>query len=208
MDCSKGLAAALGLTLAFSAPALKAEDNSTRRFGAQVVFAAPKSDLAKMLPNTGTGGALFVEQNLNEDAIIQTRFQYVGFGKTQNLSSFGGNAYLPPSPLSLTADVTALAVEIRQFLPVTTFRQVYLLAGLAGTRYELRSTVQGTALDANGIKVAGVVESKVKTSTKLAMTVGLGLDFDRTWGLGVRYTQMPIDGTTLGSLETNLSVRF
>jgi hypothetical protein len=208
MDCSKGLAAALGLTLAFGAPALKAEDDASQRFGAQLVIATPRSDLARMIPNTGTGGALFVEQNLNEDTIIQTRFQYVAFGKAQNLTGFSGNAYLPPSPLSLTADATALAVEVRHFLPVTTFRHVYVLAGLSGMRYELRSTFQGTAVDANGITVAGVQESKLKSSTKLAVTVGLGLDFDRTWGLGMRYTHMPIDGTTLGSLETNLSVRF
>jgi hypothetical protein len=194
--------------MACCSPALKAEIVDLQRFGAQVVAATPRSDLQKMMPGTGLGGALFAEQNLTEDAIIQTRVQYLDFGKGQNLPGFQGNAYLPPAPLNLKANAATVAVEVRQYLPLTRFRTLYALAGLAGTRYEFRSTFQGTAVDANGITVPGLLQTKEKTSTKCAVLVGLGLDLDRTWGLGVRYSHMTIDGTALGTLETNLSVRF
>ena len=195
------------MLLIAAGPRLLAEEvRESLRFGMELLVAAPLGDLRDMSLKTGRGGALFAEQAFTDTSIIQTRISYLTFPDNKDVFIPKSYPFLPINPLSLTADATAIGVEVRQFFNAS--RGAFVLAGLSASRYEFRSSYRGTAVDQNGITIEGLYERKYKTSTKVGFALGLGYDFGTRASLTVRYTAMPIDGATLATAMGGLSVRF
>lgn len=204
---SKGLAMRVLLSAAASAPFLHADEiPDPMRFGAEVLVASPLNDLRNMTGRTGLGGSLFAEQPFTNTSIIQTRASFITYGENKDLQAVRPYPFLPPKPLTLSINTAAISVEIRQYFHHT--QGPFVLGGLSATRYEFRSAYLGTAVDQNGITIPGQYESKVKTSTKVGLALGLGYDFDDSTALTLRYTTMPIDGASLSALQAGLSFRF
>lgn len=210
MKLPSGQSLAILLALTASQASLKAESLSPMTFGAELAGSSPLQDLRAMTPKTGVGLGLFAELPFNETAIIQTRFSVTRFATTQPplaSSPVQASPFHPAGPLSLAANSAAVAVEIRQYLPLTQAKRIFILAGVTAMRYEFRSAYRGTAVDQNGITLPGVHEAKVKTSTKAALSAGLGYDFQGA-ALSLRYITLPMDGHNLATLETGFSFRF
>jgi hypothetical protein len=63
-------------------------------------------------------------------------------------------------------------------------------------------------VDQNGIPIPGIVRYKDKTSVKIGLAVGAGVELYRGVALSARFTTVDISGVTYGALETSLSCRF
>ena len=205
---TKGLA--LLILLSCGSPLLQAEELTPTAYGAEVVLAAPLLSLRDLTGKTGRGLALFAEQPLSDSAIIQTRIGFINYPlvtKPTNPQTPHTYPFIPDNSYSLSANATSLAIDVRQYLPLSLVKHIFVLAGLTATRYEFRANYDGSTTDANGVTVAEPMSEKVKTSTKCGFEVGAGYDFHGVI-LTVRYAHLPMDGHSLAALETGLSVRF
>lgn len=180
----------------------------TTKYGVQVLLASPQDDFRSITAKTGLGVGAFVEQSLTPSSVIQTRADYVQYGRVTDPNGSSGNDFIPANALAVKADTASVGVDVRQYLPISNFRCLYVLAGVSATRFEFRADYVSSALDANGIPIPGVIEQKSKTSTKCGLAVGAGYDFQGRVALTVRYTMVPTDGSTLATVETGLSFRF
>ena len=208
MTVSKGIAfAALALS-ALGAP-LRAEIvlNDTQ-YGLSAAGVAPLQDLRDVTGKSGYQLGLFAENKLNPTTYLQTRLDFTRFPETRDLARSRPVKFLPTGALTLSANATALSVDVRHLLPYRGLRDVFLIAGVSLIRYEFSSTAPGTAVDQNGIPIPGLIQAKVKTSLKLAGVVGAGYQLSPHWTASARYTLMPIDGALLATLAVGAGVRF
>ena len=180
------------------------EDRETQdwRVGVKVLGASPRQDFKDLDSRAGFGGALFVENGINDGWQVQSYISFIRFPQVTNTTFRGA------SVLTLSADSAALGVDLHYHLPFRDLERVYLLAGLMGTSYEFVTTSASNQLNANLQPVGGSVTSKYRTAFQLGTAVGLGLDLSRNFSFGVRYTYVNVDGTAYATLETGLALRF
>ena len=210
MDKSKCLGS-LALVCAFGwNQALHAADPATApscRYGMRFLSATPRQDFREVLPRTGFGLGLFADADLGSGTTAQARFDFIRFPQTSRAGSQNLPGYPAPVPaLALLADSAALGMDLRHGIPG--LGRVYGLAGVTAIRYEYDVAYAGNKVDQNGIPTPGIIRAKDKTSLKLGLAVGLGVDLWHGLALTGRYTAVDIDGFTFATLETSLSYRF
>jgi hypothetical protein len=178
------------------------------KFGVQVFTASPRVDLKALTSRPGVGAGLFAEQAYSKYSVIQTRLDYISYGKgTPNASASGLSLPIPSTPQTLSANAVSLGVDLKQFLPLSNRQSLFALVGLNGTRYEFKTT-GGTSFDSDGNPLPGMLPAKDKTPVKLGFALGVGYEYANTWALTVRYTFTPSNNVMLSAIETGISARF
>jgi len=172
------------------------------RVGVKLLGASPRQDFKDMDNRFGFGGAVFVENAINDGWQVQSYLSFISFPQVANTTFRGA------SVLSLSANSAALGVDVHYHLPVRGLEKFYVLGGLMGTRYEFSAILSSNQLNADLQAVGGTVTTKYRTPFQLGTAVGMGFDLDRTFSLGVRYTYISIDDITYATLETGLSLKF
>jgi hypothetical protein len=203
------LVSALALSCSLALPAAELEEGpGTCRYGVRLIAATPRQDFRDMTGRTGFGAGLFAETALSPTTALQTRFDFISYPQTNQPGGAQITSLTVPKPITLAVDSTALGVDIRHNLPYPKLERVYLLGGLMGIRYEFNSSAIGTVNGQNGVPVPGIIRTKQKTSFKLGLAVGLGVELHQGLALSGRFTTIDINGTTFATLETSLSYRF
>lgn len=199
----------LALAASRALTAADLSDPSGYRYGVRILSAWPRQDFREALPKTGSGAGVFVENDLGAGTTAQTRFDFIRYPQADRSDTRG----LPDAPgagsiLALLANSASIGLDLRHPLPVPGLQRVHALAGVMAIRYEFDASYAGTRVDQNGIPIPGIIRAKDKTSLRIGLAVGLGLDLWRGLALAGRYTTLNIDGFTFGTLETSLSYRF
>ena len=178
-------------------------------YGFQVYLARPLLNLRSMTNRTGIGGGLYMEEPLGPNTFLQSRIDYVDYKQVNNLASTNGLDFIPANVTALSANSATIGLDLRQYLPYSGMKRIYIIAGTSATRYEFQTLAPGTAVDQNGIPVPNVIlNTKTKTSLKWGVDIGLGYDLSSRWAVIARYTFLPVDGQSLAALEYGLRVRF
>jgi hypothetical protein len=201
----------LGLLACGCVQAPAAEEDLPRpwQYGIRVLAASPRQDFRNLVHRTGLGAGLFVETEVGSGWIAQTRFDYVDYPQVANPGTSAITPYAPAAPLRLNVNAASLGADLRHPLPFEGWAgRFYGQAGLMGIRYEYETASANTVLDQYGNPLPGVVRTKNKTSVKVGMDVGVGVEIVRGLDLAERFTTVNIDGFTLGNWETSLSYRF
>jgi len=186
--------------------AVELEGPHTYRYGLRLSAATPRQDFRDISASTGLGGGLFAESEVSPFTTLQTRFDYIAFPQNNRPNGAGIPAWTAPNPITLSANSTALGIEVRHaYSGIPWFS---LTAGLMGIRYEFDTSAASTLIDQNGLPVTGITRVKRKTPVKLGLSVGVAFEPFRGLVLAERFTTASIEGTTFATLEASLSYRF
>lgn len=192
------------------APTLVASDltpDPETRLGACLSAVTPRQDFRDLTRRTGTGVELSLEQPLPGPWSIRSRAFYITFREGPAPASSPAPSLLPPGALRMAVDQMGIGAEVTYRVP--RLGGLFFLGGLQGTRFEFKTVAQGPPADPSDLAgPATTLLVKEKTSFKLGWTLGAG------WRLGphlevlARFNAINLDGTTLGTLEGGLGVRF
>jgi hypothetical protein len=192
--------------LAWGCRAAEPEAPAPYRYGIRVLSATPAQDFRDVDSRAGFGGGLFMEAPVGSGWIAQTRFDYILYPQVNQPYLTPVSRYTLPNALTLSADSAGLGVDLRH--PVAGLKGLYVLVGMTGIRYEFQTSAASSQIDQNGIPIPGIVRYKERTSVKLGLALGAGLELYPGLALSERFTTVNILGTTFGALETSLSYRF
>jgi len=185
------------------------DDPPPLRYGVRITASSPRQDFRQIISRTGLGGGVFVEAPAGSGWIAQTRLDYIRFPQTNRPDTTLIPAYSTPGPITLNVDSASLGLDLRHALADSgPFARVCGLAGVTFIRYEFQTSAANIQIDQNGIPIPGIVRYKDKTSVKIGLAVGAGVELCRGLDLSARFTTVDIFGVTFGALETSLSYRF
>jgi opacity protein-like surface antigen len=202
------LMVALAFACAWALPAAELGSPEACRYGVRLLTASPRQDFRGITGRTGLGVGVFADAELGAGTVLETRVDFLDYPQTNQPKAAPIAAYTVHNPISLVANSVAVGLDLRHALPFDGMRRFYALGGLMAIRYEFGSSGAGNLVDANGIPLPGITRRKDRTSVKMGLALGLGVEITGNLALTGRYTTVNIDGTTFATLETGLSYRF
>jgi len=209
MKISKKIGWALFVLAGAWAHAADPADAAPLQYGMRIISASPRQDFRQVISRTGFCAGVFVETPTGAGWIAQTRLDYIRFPQTNSPDTTLIPRYSTPDPITLNVDSASLGVDFRHALADSgLFARVYGLAGAMLIRYEFQTSAANTQIDQNGIPIPAIVRYKDKTSVKIGLAVGAGIELYQGLALSARFTTVDIFGVTFGTLETSLSYRF
>ena len=171
-------------------------------------MASPRQDFKDLSGTSGAGGGFFVESTLQPGLTVRSRFDYLSFKEGPGKGSALLPALVPPTTQRLSTTLDSIGAELRAHPVSGLLEDFFLLGGVSGMRAEFTAVGPSGLVDANGQPLPGTVRIKDRTSVKVGLSAGVGLQFCRASALTLRYTTANLTGVTLATLETGLEIRF
>jgi hypothetical protein len=191
--------------LVLSAQGIQAQSQDLR-FGVQLLLSSPSSDLRKVSNKESLGGALTLDWQVSEGHVLRPRVEFISYPEKTSTYSYSWGLTTYSGSSSSSAESVGVGLDYVYYFAGKP-QGWHLDGGVENLRYKFSGSATDTILGPAGGPTTFTGQADA-ARTKLGFALGVGYDFNRAWGVGLRFTSVSIENARFEAYNFGASYRF